>query len=628
MFDTTAVTTTGHRPWVRLASVLGVWMLAASLVGPARADDPDNCLLCHQYHGLSRYDANKQRLRIFYVNPEYVRFALGPHARLACTDCHNRDEVSVIPHHEVTKVDCTRTCHLSNPQGLERRFSHADIPDMLSQSVHTPDELAKLEFSGGPLLEPGQSQCLYCHDQPLFRDPTGAFPVLASLGNRTFDRCDTCHQTQVQADIAYYLRHIASRLQPERTSLELAQVCAICHSNPKVLADHNLPDTVSSYVRSFHGKAAMLGDTKTANCLSCHVRAGGNAHLMLPPDNPESAVYPARVADSCRSTACHPGADKRLAAAAVHLDLPDARGTLEFSVAAAFIVLTIFTFGPSMLIVVLELFGILAGRKHHREDVESLTYRVMAHPLGRRLLIRITVHQRIQHWVLAVLFTLLVVTGFPLKFAADAWARTVIHVFGGLEVARPVHHWAGITLVLGLVYHLIYILVTLRQRRTAEGRRMGLLAALNRAPMWLTRDDARKGAQLLAYLLFLRRKPPTFGRFGVKEKFEYIGVFWGTMLLGITGGLLWGEQIASHFLSGRVLNIALIAHTYETFLAVIHVGILHMINVIFSPNVFPLSPATITGTTPPAEMAEAHSEQIEEVAAQIGLLGGQGASNA
>src|SRR5690606_13093512 len=114
-------------------------------------------------------------------------------------------------------------------------------------------------------------------------------------------------------------------------------------------------------------------------------------------------------------------------------------------------------------------------------------------------------------------------------------------------------------------------------------------------------------------------QPPTFDRFGVKEKFEYIGVFWGTVLLGVTGALLWGEQLMTHLFGGRLLNIALIAHPYEAFLAIIHVGILHIINVMLSPHVFPLSPATITGQTPPAEMAAGHSEQVERVARELGV---------
>lgn len=75
----------------------------------------------------------------------------------------------------------------------------------------------------------------------------------------------------------------------------------------------------------------------------------------------------------------------------------------------------------------------------------------------------------------------------------------------------------------------------------------------------------------------------------------------------------------SHFLGGRILTIAAIAHTYEAFLAVIHVGILHIVNVIFSPNVFPLSLAMITGQTPAPELAAGHSELVLQAARDAGI---------
>ncbi|MFQ5804969.1 MAG: formate dehydrogenase subunit gamma, partial [Phycisphaerae bacterium] len=320
---------------------------------------------------------------------------------------------------------------------------------------------------------------------------------------------------------------------------------------------------------------------------------------------------------------CHPGADKALAAAAVHLDLPSVVGTLEYALAAAFIILTAVTFGPLMVIVVLELFALIVGREHHAaERMERLTVALWAHPDGRRRLTRFTVCQRIQHWVLAILFVLLALTGFPLKFADHAWARALIEDFGGLSQARQIHHWVGIALIVGFVVHLIYILWTMLPRMRVpgpDGVQPGLRRAITSLPMWIGPRDVLKMGQLLAYLMFLRKEPPTFGRFSVKEKFEYIGVFWGTTLLGVTGALLWGEQIATRFLSGRVLNIALIAHTYEAFLAVIHVGILHIINVMLSPAVFPLSLATLSGRTPTAALAEEHSDQVLEVAHELGV---------
>jgi formate dehydrogenase subunit gamma len=276
------------------------------------------------------------------------------------------------------------------------------------------------------------------------------------------------------------------------------------------------------------------------------------------------------------------------------------------------------------LICVLELFDQVMGWKDpHDDHMERLTHAVLAHPEGRQRLIRFTLAQRIQHWILALLFGLLVITGFPLKFADRGWSRFVIDHFGGLNTARLIHHWGGFLLVLGLAVHAIYIIATMLQRaRRAQlaGKPMSLIQSITSLPLWIGPRDLLDFGHLLMHLLRLRKKCPTFGRFSIKEKFEYLGVFWGTILLGATGFLLWGAGLSSHFISGRVLNFALIGHTYEAFLAIIHVGILHIVNVMLSPRVFPLSPATITGDTPLAELSEGHSDQVLEVAKELGVV--------
>ena len=615
------------RGLVRILRVVALVAIAltVAVVTPALGYDPENCLFCHQYRGLSYYDSSADNLRVFFVQPEYTHQRLGPHAVIPCTDCHEWSEISVVPHQPVSMVDCTKTCHLINPGGQEQRFSHLNVAEMLQKSVHPSDVLSKTKVTGGRLLGEKQSECLYCHDEPLFLDPTGSIPILKELGSRTFDRCDVCHKQQIPADIAYYVRHIAARLQPARPSLEMAQVCAVCHSDPALRGNYKMSDAVASYVRSFHGKAALLGDERTANCVSCHITAGANVHLMLKNDNPESSVSPSRVAHTCRTAACHPGADVWIGNAGVHLDLPSVRGRIEFWVALAFIILTIGTFGPSMALCVLELSSrALGGRAHHDPGTERITRAVLTHPEGRKRLTRFTVAQRVQHWVLVALFSLLALTGFPLKFADQGWSRAVIDSFGGLDTARLIHHWAGLALVAGLATHIVYIIGTMYQKRMRSrngGKPTGLIESITSLPMWISPRDALDLIKLLAHLLRLRHERPSFGRFSIKEKFEYVGVFWGTILLGITGAMLWGEQISSHFIPGRVLNIALIAHTYEAFLAIIHVGILHIVNVMLSPNVFPLSRATITGETPIAELVEGHSDQVLETARELGING-------
>lgn len=607
-------------PRTRRAPLLAVAWFAVLAVPVVRAADPDNCLLCHQFRGLSRYVEAEDRLHLFFVDPDYQVHLLGPHARLACTDCHVRDEVAVIPHQPVTKVNCTQTCHLSGARGEPLRFSHDAVATVLDQSVHAPAGFEKLSFENGPLLENNQSRCLYCHDEPVFRTPSGA--TLMGPHN-TFDRCDACHRDQISIDTDYMLRHVASRLQPSRPPLEMAQVCAACHADAKVIAEFGLPNAVASFVRSFHGKAALLGADNAANCVDCHVSRGADAHSILGPMNPQSSVNPAHVADSCRSLKCHPGADLAIASFAVHLDLPTDHGTLEFLIAAAFIVLTAVSFGPSLVICLLELFQIVIGRRPPSEEASHhLVMKVLHTPGGAAKLVRFTLSQRIQHWILVVLFAALAITGFPLKFADQLWARVVVESLGGLSVTRFVHHWAGLALVIGFAAHFVYcITTTIRKAKNLrpDGKPVGLFRAFWDMPMLIHPADLLKGGPLMLYLLGLKREPPTFGRFTIKEKLEYIGVFWGTTLLGITGIALWGMQTSTWFVSGRLLNIAIIAHTYEAFLAIIHVGILHIVNVMFSPNVFPLSLATITGATPVVELAEAHSEFVEDAAHDLGI---------
>jgi len=608
----------------RRGALCGLTLLSAFVAG-ARADDPDNCLLCHQFRGLSRAESDGGRVRLFYVEPELVVHGGGPHARLACTDCHADDTTRTIPHGEISAVDCTRTCHLQNPGGVARIFSHQHVADLLATSVHSFETLNTIELPRGDALQDGQSRCLLCHDEPVFRDLRHVLPPSARTGEAAFSRCDACHTAQLPTDTPYFLRHVASRLQPARAPLEQAQICAVCHSAAPVRERFELGDAVVGYIRSFHGKAALLHADHTATCVDCHVARGENVHQMLSHTNPASATHADNVADACRSVTCHPGADVGLAAAAVHLDLFEARGSIEYIVAAFFIILTVLTFGPSLVIVVLELFALIVGRHTYADArVEFLAHELMETPEGRRRLTRFSVNQRVQHWVLAVFFAALVVTGFPMKFADQPWAEATISMFGGLGNARLIHHWGGIALALGMIFHLVYVAWTVLQRMRrsrARGESGSMLAALTSLPMWVTVEDGRKMFHLLGYLLFLRKDRPTFGRFGVKEKFEYIGVFWGTALLGLTGAMLWGEQLASHLFSGRILNIALIAHTYEAFLAVIHVGILHIVNVIFSPNVFPLSLATITGKTPLAELAENHADFVQEAAESPGTAG-------
>ena len=61
---------------------------------------------------------------------------------------------------------------------------------------------------------------------------------------------------------------------------------------------------------------------------------------------------------------------------------------------------------------------------------------------------RFTIAQRVEHIILILSFTTLVVTGLPQKFVGNAFAEWMIAAFGGIEAVRIIHRIAAVLIVL------------------------------------------------------------------------------------------------------------------------------------------------------------------------------------
>ena len=314
----------------------------------ASAYDTEGCLACHQYRGLSRLSDDGKGIELFYVDPNYYNTPRGPHSRLKCTDCHIRKEVEVFPHKPQTPVDCAKACHLDGPNQVEVRFSHDRVDEMLLQSVHGDKSLSQSNALLGSPLKAGQSQCLLCHDEPTFS--ANAASWLAA--EAPISRCNTCHDEQLGVDTRQFYWHVTARTKPARSNQDMVRLCAMCHSNDAVRAKFNMPDAAVSYLASFHGKATLLGSEETANCLNCHAGLARNVHQILGHNDAASPANIANLPDTCRQPACHRAAGANISSAAVHLDLSRSRN-VEFFIACLFIVLIVFTFGPSLLMTAL-----------------------------------------------------------------------------------------------------------------------------------------------------------------------------------------------------------------------------------------------------------------------------------
>ena len=71
--------------------------------------------------------------------------------------------------------------------------------------------------------------------------------------------------------------------------------------------------------------------------------------------------------------------------------------------------------------------------------------------------------------------------------------------------------------------------------------------------------------------------------------------FWGIVIIGGTGLLLWFPEFFTRILPGWSVNVATIIHSDEALLAVGFIFTIHFFNTHFRPDKFPMDPVIFTG---------------------------------
>jgi hypothetical protein len=66
----------------------------------------------------------------------------------------------------------------------------------------------------------------------------------------------------------------------------------------------------------------------------------------------------------------------------------------------------------------------------------------------------------------------------------------------------------------------------------------------------------------------------------------------------LTGILLWFEEIAVSWFPKGALDVIVVIHYYEAWLATLSILIWHMYSTVFSPSVYPMNPSWIDGKMP------------------------------
>jgi cytochrome b subunit of formate dehydrogenase len=202
---------------------------------------------------------------------------------------------------------------------------------------------------------------------------------------------------------------------------------------------------------------------------------------------------------------------------------------------------------------------------------------------------RFSVFHRWMHFLVFVSFTVLVFTGMPLKYKDTAWAQWFMDLFGGVTAAGVYHRIAAIVTVF---YWTAEVLVMVIMVLKARGK------VRSRMPLMFNGKDLQDIIGMFAWF-FGRGPKPQFDRYTYWEKFDYLSLVAGTVIIGATGFMMWFPIETTKILPGYWLNVALVIHSNEALLAMGVIFIfVHFFSAHLKPESFPLDKVIFTGSLP------------------------------
>jgi formate dehydrogenase gamma subunit len=192
---------------------------------------------------------------------------------------------------------------------------------------------------------------------------------------------------------------------------------------------------------------------------------------------------------------------------------------------------------------------------------------------------------RIAHAGVILSFPTLVITGFALKYPEAWWARPLLLLEGHFALRGTVHRVAAVVLIASTLYHVIHLAMNKRDRLFVSA----MLPEIK---------DATDLFQVFAYNLGLSKTEPRFAKFNYAEKVEYWAFMWGTVVMTLSGCLLWFNNFTLRYLPKWVSDAATAVHYYEALLATFSILLWHFYMVIFDPLVYPMDTAWLNGKVP------------------------------
>lgn len=519
-----------------------------------------------------------------------------------CLDCHttNGDMSTILAASDskstINRAKIAETCGRC----------HGDKSMMLGSGISDRPFLSYRESVHAKAIARGNmtaAVCTDCHNSHDILPASNAQSSIARVNVPT--TCGKCHQTESaefvqsihgQASVRGVSRspvctdcHGIHKIEaPLEQSTAIASTavgtdsCAKCHEGVALTQEFGVSgERVTSYKESYHGLASQAGSKVVANCSSCH-----GVHDIRPSSDPKSMINAGHLTQTCGQ--CHVGASENFTKGRIHLTSALTSGVPDdMAIVGTSVVRRIYL--PLIVLVIggMVAHNALVWRKKVAEKRKN----------ERRTIVRLTPNQRLQHWLLLSSFIVLVFSGFALQYP-NSWLAWLL---GSNEFLRRIlHRVAAVIMLVTGTYHVLYLALS------SEGRQWvkDMLPRLK---------DVKDVVQNFGFYLGLKPTKPRMERFGYAEKAEYWAVVWGTLIMGLTGLMIWFKIGVFGFLPRWWIDIALAIHFYEAILATLAIIVWHFYQVIFDPAVYPINLAFLDGRVSEEFYQEEHELDYDRI---------------
>lgn len=523
-----------------------------------------------------------------------------------CTDCHTTHDVKATSDSgaatsRTKEAAMCLSCHLDREEVRSRVGPSAGFISSYSSSVHSRamaegNEAAATctDCHGSHEMKKGVNPasrvsrqnigatCGQCHGDVEAQYRESSHGVALGRGVAASATCTDCHG---EHDILSPTDP-RSPVAPRNVS---AKVCSPCHSSLRLTQKYGLAgDRLQSFEDSYHGLAGRAGSQEVANCASCH-----GVHDIKSSADTTSRIHPNNLAATCGS--CHPGAGVNFTRGSVHVVPTSGENELLYLVSTGYILLIGVIVGGMVVHNVADFV-----RKSKRRLLQRRG--MLEHAkTGHRLYLRMSLSERIQHGALMLSFFTLVMTGFALRYPDAWWVAPVREISPAVfDLRSLLHRIAAVVMVTVSFYHVYYLTVVPRGKQLLRD-------------LLPVRNDITEAIGVMKYNFGFARTKPQLGRFSYIEKAEYWALVWGTIVMAVTGVILWFDNTFMNLLTKLGWDVARTIHYYEAWLATLAIVVWHLYFVIFNPDTYPINLAFWKGTLTEEEMHEEHPAELAEI---------------